>query len=223
MDKKRLDHLCHRGEKAETLLAEGNAREALKNFRELISDLESKGDFDSYFAAKSTLGLMRCLVKLGEFKEAYKIWNSSLEESLFGIGIYSLESAQTTLQDMLSYDMICAFLHTLGETDKKTAAAAVNQYLSRVCEQAFDDGNRTVMKMALSNWKQHLRSIFGGTIPHRIAEPLIQNERKFGEPVRPQPLDFPAGSGWERPSDFLEISKFTNMRSPETTKKKQAG
>jgi len=109
--------------------------------------------------------------------------------------------------------MLCAFLHTLGDTDKKTAAAAVNQYMSRVCEQAYEDGDRATMKAALNNWKQHLRQIFGVSIPHRIAEPLIMHERAFGEPVRTEPLTFPAGSGWQRPNDFLEISRIADLRN----------
>lgn len=228
MDKRRLDSLCQRGEEAENLLKEGHVREALSAFRNIASDLEQHGDFDSFLAAKVTLALLRCHVKLGDFKSAYQIWNSNLEESLYGLGVYSLESAQTTLKDMIAYDMICAFLHTIGDSDKKTAAAAVNQYLSRVCEQAFEDGDRVAMKTALSNWKQHLRKIFDGSIPHRIAEPLILHERIFGESVRPESIDFPAGSGWERPSDFLEISRLAEMRSErrrqaEEEAKKRAG
>jgi hypothetical protein len=225
MDLKRHQELCQRGEHAEQLLNDGHVREALKAFDEISADLEKKGDFDSFFAAKITLGQLRCQVKLGNFKAAYQIWNASVEDSLNGIGIYALENAQTTLADMIAYDMICAFLHTLGENDKRTVAAAVNQYLSRVCEQAYEDGNRMVMKAALSNWKQHLRSLFGVTIPHRIAEPLIQYERTLGESVRPQALEFPAGSGWERPSDFLEMSRFVEIREAGGAKpsKKRAG
>jgi hypothetical protein len=213
MNSKRHHELCQRGEQAEKFLTSGQPREALSVFEAIVTELEEKGDFDSFFAAKVTLGQLRCHIKLGSFKAAYQIWNASVEDSLNGIGIYALENAQTTLADMLSYDMICAFLHTLGENDKRTAAAAVNQYLSRVCEQAYEDGNRAIMKTAISNWKQHLRTLFGVTIPHRIAEPLIQYERSLGESVKPQPLDFPAGSGWERPSDFLEMSRFVEIRA----------
>ena len=221
MEKRRLEELCARGEKAEELIREGRVREAFAEFKALGQDLEKKGDFDSYFAAKVTLAELRCLVKLGDFKNAYQIWNSSLEDSLHGIGIYALESAQTTLKDMVAYDMICAFLHTLGDADKKTAGAAVNQYLSRVCEHAIEDGDRLLMKNALSNWKQHLRAIFSGSIPHRIAEPLILHEKSFGESVRPLSLEFPAGSGWERPTDFLEMSRLADIRS--SRGKKRAG
>lgn len=228
MNMRRLKELCDRGEKAEELLQGGHTREALKALTEIAEDLEKHGDFDSFIAAKVTLALLRCHVKLGNFKAAYEIWNSNLEDSLYGLGIYSLESAQTTLRDMIAYDMICAFLHTIGDSDKKTAAAAVNQYMSRVCEQAFEDGDRAVMRTALNNWKQHLRQIFGASIPHRIAEPLIMHERSFGESVPMEPFEFPAGSGWQRPNDFLEISRIADIRSrrqleAEEKAKKRAG
>jgi len=228
MTMRRLTELCDRGEQAEALLNEGRARDAMKALTEIAEDLEKHGDYDSFIAAKVTLALLRCHIKLGNFKEAYDIWNSDLETSLFGLGIYALESAQTTLKDMIAYDMICAFLHTLGDSDKKTAAAAVNQYMSRVCEQAYEDGDRATMKTAINNWKQHLRQIFGTSIPHRIAEPLIIHERSYGENVRTEPLEFPAGSGWQRPNDFLEISRIANLRNrrrleEEEKAKKRAG
>jgi hypothetical protein len=224
MDKKRFEDLCSQGEKADKHLKEGRTTEALKAFAGLCQDLEKKGDYDSFLAAKVTLGLLRCYVKLGDFKTAYTIWNASLEESLHGIGIYALESAQTTVKDMLSYDMICAFLHTLADSPKGEAASAVNQYLSRVCEQTTEEGDRSTMKMAVSNWKHHLREIYGASIPLELAKPLIHFEKTIGETVKPQPIDFPTGAPWEKPKDFLEMSRFTeikNIKRP-TSKKARA-
>jgi len=184
----------------------------LKVFSDMSKELETSGNFDSYLAAKVTLGLLRCYVKTGDFKGAFKVWNANLEESFHGIGIYALESAQTTVKDMVTYDMLCAFLHTLTDSDKDQAASAVNQYLSRVCEQALEEGNRAMMKTAISNWKHHLRDLFGAPLPIEFAAPLIQFEKTFGESVRPQPIDFPQGSDWEKPRDFLEMSRFTEIK-----------
>lgn len=226
MDRKRLQELCTLGEKADQVLNEGRAREALKLFNDIKKDLEKKGDFDSYIAAKITLSLLRCYVKLGDFKHAYAIWNANLEESLHGIGIYSLESAQTTVADMLTYDMLCAFLHTLGDSDRTATASAVNQYLSRVCEHALEHGDRVTMRMALSNWKTHLREIFGSSLPIDYAKPLIKFEKTLGDTVKPQPIDFPKPSSWEKPRDFLEMSRMEEFKaikaSKHPTRKKSA-
>lgn len=218
MDRKRLQELCERGEKADQLLNEGNAREALKAFTEIKKDLEKKGDFDSYLAAKLTLSLLRCHVKVGDFKNAYSVWNANLEDSLLGIGIYSLESAQTTVTDMITYDMLCAFLHTLGEADKTTTAAAVNQYLSRVCEHALEHGDRATMRMALSNWKSHMREIFGSSLPIEYAKPLIKFEKTLGDTVKPMSIDFPKASPWEKPRDFLEMSRMEEIKAMKPVK-----
>lgn len=218
MDRKRLHELCVEGEKADQFLNEGRAREALKILVDIKKDLEKKGDFDSYIAAKVTLSLLRCYVKLGDFKNAYAIWNANLENSLHGIGIYSLESAQTTVPDMLAYDMLCAFLHTLGDSDKNAAAAAVNQYLSRVCEHALEHGDRSVMRMALSNWKSHLREIYGSSLPLEYAKPLIKFEKTLGDTVKPQAIDFPKSSSWEKPRDFLEMSRMEEFKAIKSAK-----
>jgi hypothetical protein len=224
MDQKRLAQICERGEKADQLLTEGRTRDALKAFTEIVKDLEKKGDYDSYLAAKVTLSLLRCHIKLGDFKRAYAVWNANLEESLQGIGIYSLESAQTTVPDMITYDMLCAFLHTLGDSEKAANASAVNQYLSRVCEHALEHGDRSIMRTALSNWKQHLRDIFGATVPGEYAKPLIKFEKLLGDVVRPQAIDFPKTSAWEKPRDFLEMSRLSNDKSskPARIKKRSA-
>lgn len=224
MDPKRLADICERGEKADQLLNEGKARDALKAFNEIMKDLEKKGDFDSYLAAKVTLSVLRCYIKLGDFKRAYAVWNANLEESLQGIGIYSLESAQTTVPDMITYDMLCAFLHTLGDNEKNATASAVNQYLSRVCEHALEQGDRSIMRTALSNWKQHLRDIFGTAVPTEYAKPLIGFEKTLGDIVKPQAIDFPKSSSWEKPRDFLEMSRLSTFKEskPPRSKKRRA-
>ncbi len=220
MDKKLLQDLYIQGEQADELLKTGHAREAHKILSDLSTSVEKTGDFDSYLAAKLTLSHLRCLVKLGDFKTAYSVWNANLEDSLHGIGIYSLESAQTTVEDMIAYDMICAFLHTLADADKSATASAVNQYLSRVCEQSLEEGNRATMKLAISNWKQHLRELFGASIPIEFAKPLIKFEKTLDETVKPGPLEFPMGSAWEKPRDFLEMSRFAEIKKVNRPTKK---
>lgn len=215
MDSKKLEKLCHLGERADKLLREGRTRDALKTYEEITSDLEQGAELDSYLMAKVTLGTLRCLVKLGEFKKAYQIWNAGLEESLHGIGIYALESAQTTVRDMITYDMLCAFLHSLAASEKDEAAAAINQYLSRVCEQAEEEGDRELMALAISNWKLHLREVFSSSLPHEFAKPLIHFEKEFGTSVKPRALDFPLPTAWEKPNDFREMSRVVHLKVAE--------
>ncbi|RYZ66111.1 MAG: tetratricopeptide repeat protein [Proteobacteria bacterium] len=209
-----LEDYCRSGERADTYLRQGRATDALKVYSEIIKQIERDGEVDSYLLAKVTLGVLRCQVKLGDFKSAFSVWNASLDDGLFGIGIYALESAQTTVQDMITYDMLCAFLHTLAEADKKEAASAVNQYLSRVCEHAIEESDRKTLNQALSNWKQHLREIFGVSIPHQYAVPLIRFEKELGLPVAPHAIDFPWPTAWEKPADFREMSRVVQMKIP---------
>ena len=221
MDQKRHEELCTKGNQADKFLYDGRAREALKLYTDITKGLEKTGHVDSYFHAKITLGVLRCYIKLGDFKSAFDVWNATQEDSVYGIGIYSLESAQTTVRDMIVYDMLCAFLHTRTDADHNDAAAAVNQYLSRVCEQALEDGDRATMKQALSNWKQHLRDVFQSSIPFEFAEPLIRFEKTLGEAVKPVALEFPVSASWEKPTDFREMSRVSNLKEMKTLKTKK--
>jgi pentatricopeptide repeat protein len=221
MDKKRQEELCIKGNQADKNLYDGRAREALKMYNEISKELEKTGHVDSYFTAKITLGVLRCYVKLGDFKSAFDVWNATQEDSVHGIGIYSLESAQTTVRDMIVYDMLCGFLHTRTDAEHNEAAAAVNQYLSRVCEHALEDGDRATMKQAISNWKQHLRDVFQSSIPFEFAEPLIRFEKTLGETVKPLPLEFPTSASWEKPSDFREMSRVSNLKEMKNLKTKK--
>lgn len=214
MQLKNLEKYCRLGERADTHLRQGKAREALKLYLEIIAGLETDGEVDSYLLAKVTLGVLRCYVKLADYKAAFTVWNASLDDGLFGIGIYSLENAQTTVQDLITYDMMCAFLHTLAAAEKHESAAAVNQYLSRVCEYAIEESDRKLLSQALSNWKQHLREIFSTSLPHEFAVPLIKFERQLAAAVIPQPIDFPYPTAWEKPTDFQEMSRVIQLKTP---------
>ena len=218
---KHLEKYCRLGERADTHLRQGKPRDALKLYHEIVEGLEADGEVDSYLLAKVTLGVLRCHVKLADFKSAFTVWNATLDEGLFGIGIYSLENAQTTVQDMITYDMMCAFLHTLAAADKHESAAAVNQYCSRVCEYAIEEADRKLLNLALSNWKQHLREIFSAGLPHEFAVPLIKFEREFAAAVVPQAIDFPYPTAWEKPTDFQEMSRVIQMKNPAHPKQAQ--
>jgi hypothetical protein len=217
-----LEKYCRLGERADTHLRQGKPREALKLYHEIVNALEIDGEVDSYLLAKVTLGVLRCHVKLADYKTAFTVWNAGLDDGLFGIGIYSLENAQTTVEDMITYDMICAFLHTLAAADKNESAAAVNQYCSRVCEYAIEESDRKLLNLAVSNWKQHLREIFATSLPHQFAVPLIKFERELATAVVPQAIDFPYPTPWEKPVDFQEMSRVIQLKNPAKPQKKRA-
>ena len=219
MDKKRLGEICQQGERADELLLRGHAREALAKLNVIVNEINKSGDLDSYLVARCTLSVLRCHLKLGDFKAAFSVWNANMEQSIYGVGIYALESAQTTVKDMIAYDMICAFLHTLADHDKEEAASAVNQYLSRVCEHALENGDRTTMRLALNNWKQHLRDIYNGTIPMEMAKMIIRFERDLGDQVKTSQIEFPIPSPWEKPADFREMSRVAELADRELVAK----
>lgn len=201
-----IDRFCREGEAADEKASQGDHKGALAAYKKILESIEASGQLDSFLLAKLTLGSLRSLIKQGEFQEALEVWNAHMDQSLYGIGVYALENAQTRIDDLITYDMICAFLHTIVDGDKAKAAKAVNLYLSRVCEHALENGERALMVQALSNWKAHLKEIFGGSIPQTAAGALIQFERQFGEPVKPRPIDFPLPTAWQRPKNFRETS-----------------
>lgn len=223
MSDQQIEKFCQAGTRADQAVARGEYREALKAYNSILTDVEKSGQLDSYLLAKVTLGTLRCHVKLAEFHEAVEIWNAHMDESMYGIGVYALENAQTKIEDLLVYDMLCAFLHTRVDGDKTQSAKAVNLYMSRVCEHAMENGERALMVQALANWKAHLKEIYGGAFPQNVATSLIQFEREFGEVVRPRPIDFPMPSAWERPTSFRETSTVISKRAlQKRTKPKKA-
>ncbi len=201
-----MNHFIRDGEASDQMAAIGKYTEAMAGYKKILEIMENTGQLDSFLLAKITLGSLRALIKQGDFQEALEVWNAHMDQSLYGIGVYALENAQTSIDDLIAYDMICAFLHTVVEGDKAEAAKAVNLYLSRVCEHALENGERALMIQALSNWKIHLKEIHGGSIPQNIAGSLIQFERQFGETVKPRPIDFPLTTSWQRPLGFRETS-----------------
>ncbi len=206
-----VEKLCDVGNEANKLFASGFYKEAEKKFLEIMTTLERSKKMDSYIVSKSVLGLLVTAVKSQSFERATNIWVNHSAESFFAVGISGLENAQTSVHDMLVYDFICAYLHTLTAAKPQHAAKAVNLYLSRICEHALEMKDQGLMKMALSNWKQHLREIFDSSLPHGIATELIKFERKFGKVVPLATIDFPKLSSWQKPDDFREMSRFIDM------------
>lgn len=216
-----LEKFCRAGAAADSALARGEYRNALAAYSTIMTEVEKTGQLDSYLLAKVTLGTIRCHIKLAEFQQAVEIWNAHMDESLYGIGVYALENAQTKIEDLVVYDMLCAFLHTLIDEEKAQSAKAVNLYLSRVCEHAEENGERALMVQALANWKAHLKEIYGGAFPQEAATSLIKFERGFGEVVKPRPIDFPLPSVWERPASFRETSTVISKRALQSRAKKR--
>ncbi len=220
MADKQYKEFCVTGMKADALYNDSRYREAQAMYQRLLRDVERSGNLDSFLVSKITLGLLLTHVRMGQFQEAVAIWTANLDESLYGIGIYGLEHAQCSVHDLICYDFVCAYLHSLTASDKQEAAKAVNQYMSRVCEQLQETGETEYLKTAVSNWKQHLNEIFGSRLPMDVASSLIETERAlFGESTKHQPIGFPVPSDWDRPAHFQEMSRVV-AATPKKQKKK---
>lgn len=213
MNETLFQKFCKVGQEADALFNQGRYHEAHTGYVRLLKEIETSRLVDSYLLSKITLGLLMTHIKLGEYPKAFAIWNANLEDSLFGVGIYGLEHAQTSVHDMMCYDFVCAFLHSLSAGDKKDSAKAVNQYMSRICEHLLEDGDKKSLRLAISNWKQHLKEIFGSSLPHAAATPLIEFERRLGgDSVPLQGIGFPTPSVWEKPEGFREVSRLINFQ-----------
>jgi hypothetical protein len=188
-------------------LSEKKPLEAAKAYRALRRELEASSGASSFWAAKCVLGEMRALCLVGEIRRATELWNSSMDDGLAGIGIYALENGQVAVEDLLTYDMICAQLHTHQAKSQRERAEAVAQYMSRVCEQLLEAADKATLRLAIGNWKLHLREIFVGVLPFSAAEPLIRFERLLPEPVPlPQRTRLPALASWNPPKGLSELS-----------------
>jgi len=203
-----VEKLCILGNEANKLFASGFYKDATKKYLEIITRLEQAEKVDSYIVSKSVLGLLMTAIKAQDFEKAVEIWTTHQEDSVYAVGIYGLENAQTSVHDMFIYDFICAYLHSLSENTARESAKAINLYMSRVCEHAFELKDQNLIRLALSNWKQHLREVFAHSIPHEMAATLIKYEKKFGEVVPLSAIDFPKLSKWQKPDDFREMSRF---------------
>jgi hypothetical protein len=213
MSNARYKEFCTTGTKADTLYREGRYREAQALYHRLLKDVERSGHVESFLAAKITLGLLLTHIRMGQLKEAVSIWTSHIEDSLFGIGIYGLEHAQTHVQDLICYDFVCAYLHSLTAQDPSHSGDAVNMYMSRVCEHYRETGEDDMIRLAVSNWKQHLNEVHGSRLPHQAAAELIKAEREYvGESVKPQPIGFPMPADWERPAGYEEMSRVLDRK-----------
>jgi hypothetical protein len=212
MNTKAYEDFCQRGEKADQLFSQGRYKEALDQYHALFAAMKERGHVDSYLASKVTLGVLVSYIKSGQLKKAHDVWNASMEDSFFGIGIYGLENAQVTVEDLLTYDFICAYLHSISEAPQNESADAVTQYMSRICEHSQEVGARGLGRMAVNNWKQHLREIFSqSSMPFQFAKPLINFEKSLGESIKPGSIEFPELTTWKRPHDFHEMSKVANF------------
>lgn len=194
------------GANAETLLFKGETSEAQRILKSAIANCKDLSKLDTFLAAKLTLTQLMIHIRMAQFSEALKIWNSAHDQSPWGFGIYALENAQVRVQDLVTYDMVCAFLHSKSGSSKTKSAQAVNLYLDRVCDFAHEQGDRALMVQAIANWKSHFKEIFGSSIPLEAAQLLIQREKEFGETIRPRPIEFSQPGPWTHPPHFRETS-----------------
>ena len=206
-----LEKFCLTGNDGNKLFMSGFYKDADKKFSEILTSLEKEKKVDSYLISKSILGLLISAIKSQNFSKALEIWVNHSEDSIYAVGIYGLENAQTSVQDMFLYDFLCAYLHSISHAKPKNSAHAINLYMSRVCAHAAEANDKKMMRLALSNWKQHLREVFPESIPHELASPLIKFEKKFGEAVTLMAIDFPRLSDWKKPDDFREMSRFIEV------------
>ena len=196
MTQTEIERFCEDGELADQLAAAGRFEDAKLAYRRLLERLERGGAIDPYLAARVALGLICCLCASGEREAAFRAWNSAIEDSLIGVGVHALENAQARLNDMIRYDLACAYLHSISAASRERAAAAANQYLSRVAEHAIDGADRGLLRIAIGDWKTCLQHIFGGALPHDQARELIRFERELGEMVPATSPTFPAAGPW---------------------------
>lgn len=187
-----LTKLAGPGAEADRRMHQGEFLVARQQYLRLLEEMWRSGKLDLTAAAKLTLGILLCHVHAGQLDDAVGVWTAKQEQRPFGLGIWGLEQGQSSEHDLLVYRMVSGFLNSMA-AEPAVAARNVRLVMEGVCEQAR---GTPFHRMALSNWRLHLREVFGEEVPADDLAPWTKEVQSFGRPVVPQAIWFPPPYAW---------------------------
>ena len=193
-----FDQLCSLGNQADNLLATQQYDRAKTAYIDIIKRSNAAGELDSFILAKVTLGYLLTLVKSGDYVTAHQVWTFEPEENILGQGVQFLETAQTSVHDLMIYFLISAHLYAHG-TDREAALEGVNDQMKRVARYALDEAPG-LMPILIANWRCHLEEIYEtpfNALPQEAAAELGQVLDQTGVVFGPSGISFPNPSLWE--------------------------
>ena len=207
MQMKTYDELYAEGDAADALFRQGNFEAAEAAYHALLQGAKQAKRVDSFIAAKATLSVLRMYVEMGNHKMALTIWKAP-PGSVFGQGNVFLANGQTSLNDMMIYNLIVGYLYSLGldtaqEIDRTETLNEMNGYLSLVGRYATQEAPNFI-PIVIGNWRIHLEEIFKKPfeeVPPSAKVLLNQLEQASGTIEPPTTLSFPELSHWKRDWD----------------------
>ena len=211
-----FDQLCALGNQADNLLATQQFDRASSAYIDILTRSDEAGVLDSFILAKVTLGYLLSLVQRGDIAKAHQAWTFKPEEHLLGHGVLFLETAQTSVHDLMIYSLVSAHLHAHG-TDAEAALEGVNTQMRRVARYALSEAPG-LLPTVIGNWRKHLEEIFERPfqlVPLDAQKELQELEAKAGKLTVPVSIrvSFPQPSLWQIDwaSEAAPISPEENM------------
>lgn len=194
-----FDQLCALGNQADNLLATQQFDRASSAYIDILTRSDEAGVLDSFILAKVTLGYLLSLVQSDDIANAHHAWTFKPDEHLLGHGVLFLETAQTSVHDLMVYSLVSAHLHAHG-TDAEAALEGVNTQMRRVARYALSEAPGLV-PIVIGNWRKHLEEIFERPlllVPESARQELQTFVSKAGKLTIPVPLGitFPHPSLW---------------------------
>ncbi|WP_067685714.1 hypothetical protein [Nocardia jejuensis] len=185
---------CASGERADELLAAGQAAQAVAAYEALIEQTGRTGRPDLFVLGKSVLGLLHALLFAGRTRDAHAVWTG--EGGLPGLGILAIEQGQLSLHDLIGYRLFEAYMHGMSTGDRESAVAAVDKIMGSCLDYAFQHEPQVAAAM-VNNWRRHLTEVFDDAPPPHVFAGVQAAEQRLGHPVPSGPLY------WSRPSRWV--------------------
>ena len=149
-----FDELCSAGNEADALLDRGQYREALDAYAAIIQRSQTANLLDSFVLAKVTLSILLTRVRAGDPQGAHGLWTAP-PETLIGQGVHFIETAQTSVEDLMLYGLISAHLHSMG-VDREAALSGLENSIQRVARYARDEAPH-LLPTVIGNWRAKSR------------------------------------------------------------------
>ena len=183
------------GAKADRYLARGQNHLARAEVLQLAQKLLASGKVPAPWAAKASLTHLLADLADRDQTSGQKVWLGQSENKILRLGIDFMEAGQTSLHDLLIYQQISAYFHSLNP-DISSAKTGVNGLMSKVCEECAKSAP-ALSRIALCNWYLYLKEIYEAEPPPEALVEWKKAVESSGLRVKPKVISFPNPDSWE--------------------------
>ncbi len=188
--------LAEEGTKADDILFSEETKKAIECYGEIVREMKTTGCIDSYIMAKVTLGTLIALIKQDAMHHCFDIWNSEVGESYYGIGIYALENGQASNDDIISFQLVRAYLHSRAVHSESDCKETVDAILEP-CFKYAQSKKPSLMPLLLGNWFGIYINIKGEYLPSSWVDPIMDRAKQNKiENIETLGINFPHLDNW---------------------------